>query len=141
MRHHTSAVITSFVVALVDGPRLCGVSLTFFSVTSILHITVVEPAVSLSLRFSGDQRRLPGLSRSTGSSAPSLHTRSGPRGKEDTTDFTHTRRRSGFVPVRALLLLSDWSVGHEVGSRSPQDATPHGGVSKPLHPRMLTASQ
>lgn len=104
--------------------------------TKFTSHTTCNRSVPLFLSFSGNQYRLPGLSRSTSPSAPSLHKRSGstsifygPRGKEDNTDLTHLRRRSDSVPVRALLLLPDWSIGHEVGSRSPRVSTPYGGVS------------
>lgn len=108
------------------------------------------PNVSFFSVVSGDQYRLPGLSRSTSPSPTSPHRRSasnstlfGPGGDGNTAEFNHSRRRSGFVPVRALLLLSDWSIGHEVNlgsSRGPQVATTRGGycarrrvyISRPL---------
>ena len=118
--------------------------LVSFPMTFASHPLVLEPSASISLHLSGDQRRLPGLSRSTSPSAPSLHARSGStsifrglRGREGHSDFTHARRRSDFVPVRALLLFSDWSIGHEVGSRSPRDAilpTPNDGLTMVFTP-------
>lgn len=87
------------------------------------YTATANTSVPLFLRQSGDHHRLPGLYHST-SPSPSPHKRSGspsifygPRGKEGSSTSIHARRQSDLVTIRALLLLSDWSIGHEVGTR------------------------
>lgn len=72
--------------------------------------------------FSGYNRdRLPELSRST-SPPPRRSTSNtsaifGHDSNHNHAGYSHVRRRSDLVPVRALLILPDSSVGHEVTPR------------------------
>lgn len=88
---------------------------------TLIHETLISNHKNCFSALSGDQYHLPGLSRSTSPSPTSPHrriasnsTRLGPGGDGHTAEFNRSRRRSGFVSVRALLLLPNWTIGHEV---------------------------
>lgn len=123
----TKAVVT-------DPPSLGGNAIMrccVFARTSVPGTNLKKIVFPL---VSGGQNQLPGLSPSTGPSPMSAHRRSARNstglergGGGNTAEFNHLRRRSGFVPVRALLLLPDWRIGHEVnpGGSSPNRLIPH----------------